>query len=72
MLEALNGLTDDAREALRLRYMEGLPSKEIAERLGKSDGATRVLLSRSLTKLQEILSGNSEFQSLIIQRPNSE
>ncbi len=69
MLEALNNLPDDAREALRLRYMEGLPSKEIAERLGKSDGATRVLLSRSLNKLQDILSGNDEFQSLIIPRP---
>ncbi|MCA9028246.1 MAG: sigma-70 family RNA polymerase sigma factor [Planctomycetaceae bacterium] len=72
MMEALNSLPEDAREALRLRYMDGLPSKEIADRLGKSDGATRVLLSRSLNKLQEILSGNDEFQSLIIPRPNPE
>ncbi len=69
MLEALQSLPDDARDALRLRYLEGLPSKEIAERLGKSDGATRVLLSRSLNKLQDILSQNDEFQSLIIPRP---
>lgn len=70
MLDALQSLPDDAREALRLRYLEGLPSKEIAQRLGKSDGATRVLLSRSLTKLQSLLSQNDEFQSLIIQKPS--
>lgn len=65
MLEALERLPEDAREALRLRYIEGLPSKEIAERLGKSDGATRVLLSRSLNKLQEMLAQNDEFQTLV-------
>ncbi|MGE0374821.1 MAG: sigma-70 family RNA polymerase sigma factor [Planctomycetaceae bacterium] len=67
MLEALRSLPDDAREALRLRYLEGLPSKDIAERLGKSDGATRVLLSRSLNKLQDLLSQNDEFQTLVLQ-----
>ena len=61
----------DAREALRLRYLEGLPSKEIAVKLGKTDGATRVLLSRSLNKLQEMLSQNDEFQSMIMPRPGS-
>ena len=69
MLEALQSLPDDARDALRLRYLEGLPSKDIAQQLGKSDGATRVLLSRSLNKLQDMLSQNDEFQSLIIPRP---
>jgi DNA-directed RNA polymerase specialized sigma24 family protein len=33
----------------------GLPSKEIAQKLGKTDGAVRVMLSRSLGKLQELL-----------------
>ncbi len=69
MLEALESLPDDARDALRLRYLEGLPSKDIAQQLGKSDGATRVLLSRALNKLQDMLSQNDEFQSLIIPRP---
>lgn len=70
MLEALASLPEDAREALRLRYLEGLPSKEIAERLGKTDGATRVLLTRSLNKLQEILGRNSDFQSLLAPKPS--
>lgn len=46
---------DDHREALRLRYAEGLPSKEVAKRLGKTDVAVRVLLARLVRKLQELL-----------------
>lgn len=53
--EAIQQLPSDQREALRLRYVENLPSKEIAERIGKSDAAVRVMLTRSLKKLQEIL-----------------
>lgn len=45
----------DHREALRLRYGEGLPTKEVAAKLGKSDVATRVLLSRLVQQLQERL-----------------
>jgi len=55
LAEALEGLPEDQREALRLRYVEGLPSKEIAERLGKTDGAIRVMLTRSLNRLQTLL-----------------
>lgn len=55
LFEALQKLPEDQREALRLRYVEGLPSKEIAERLGKTDGAIRVMLTRSLGKLQDLL-----------------
>jgi RNA polymerase sigma-70 factor (ECF subfamily) len=53
--EVLATLPDESREALRLRYVDGLPTKEIAERLGKSDGAVRVLLTRSLNKLQSLM-----------------
>jgi RNA polymerase sigma-70 factor (ECF subfamily) len=52
---ALATLSDETREALRLRYIEGLATKEIAERLGKSDVAVRVLLSRSLVRLQTVI-----------------
>lgn len=55
LLAALEALPGDQREALRLRYVEGLPSKEIADRLGKTDGAVRVMLTRSLAKLQTLL-----------------
>ncbi len=55
VLAAIDTLPEEQREALRLRYLVGLPSKEIAQKLGKSDGAVRVMLSRSLGKLQEML-----------------
>ena len=55
MLAALDTLPDEQREALRLRYLIGLPSKEIAQKLGKSDGAVRVMLSRGLSRLQDLL-----------------
>jgi RNA polymerase sigma-70 factor (ECF subfamily) len=53
---AVNSLPEEQRELLRLRYVEGLPTKDVAERLGKTDGAVRVLLTRTLSKLQELLS----------------
>ncbi len=55
MLAALESLPEEQREALRLRYLVGLPSKEIAERLSKSDGAVRVMLSRGLSRLQQLM-----------------
>jgi RNA polymerase sigma-70 factor (ECF subfamily) len=65
LLQALEALPEESRVALQLRYVENLPSKEIAARLGKTDGATRVLLTRSLNKLQDLLAGNSLFQSFV-------
>lgn len=55
LAEALAKLPEDQREAIRLRYVENMPSKEIAEKLGKSDAAIRVMLTRSLKKLQALL-----------------
>lgn len=55
LLEALAKLPQDQQSALRMRYIEDLPSKQIAERLGKSDAAVRVMLTRSLKKLNELL-----------------
>ena len=55
LMEAIAALPEESRTALRLRYVENLPSKEIADRLGKSDGAVRVLLTRTLNRLQQLL-----------------
>jgi RNA polymerase sigma-70 factor (ECF subfamily) len=60
LLAALDNLPTEQREALRLRYVDGLPSKDIAQRLGKTDGAVRVMLTRSLAKLQEMLGVGGE------------
>jgi RNA polymerase sigma-70 factor (ECF subfamily) len=53
--QAIEQLPQENRDAIRMRYVESLPSKEIAERLGKSDGAVRVLLTRSLKRLQSLI-----------------
>jgi RNA polymerase sigma-70 factor (ECF subfamily) len=42
-----------------MRYVENRPSKEIAEVLQKSDGAVRVMLTRSLRQLEELLDEGS-------------
>ncbi len=55
LLDALAELGEEQRDALRLRYVDGLATKQIAQRLGKSDGSIRVMLSRSLDRLQQIL-----------------
>jgi len=60
LADALMALPEEHREAIRLRYVEGLPSREIAAKLNKTDGAVRVMLTRSLKKLQEILGPESQ------------
>lgn len=52
---AMEKLSPDMQSAIRWRFLENLPSQEIAKRLGKTDVATRVLLSRAVRKLQQSL-----------------
>jgi RNA polymerase sigma-70 factor, ECF subfamily len=59
VLDALETLPADQRDAIRLHFLEGLPSKEIARRLGKDDVAVRVMLSRSIQRLRRLLSISS-------------
>jgi RNA polymerase sigma-70 factor (ECF subfamily) len=55
LLEALHQIPETQAEAIRLRYMEGLPLAEIVERMGKSDTAVAGLLKRGLQKLRTIM-----------------
>jgi RNA polymerase sigma-70 factor (ECF subfamily) len=55
LMDVVATLPDEHQQALRLRYGEGLPTKDVAQKLGKSDVATRVLLSRLVQQLQERL-----------------
>ncbi len=55
MMEALHQIPETQAEAIRLRYMEGLPLAEIVDRMGKSDTAVAGLLKRGLQKLRTIL-----------------
>ncbi len=58
LIEALHQLPETQAEAIRLRYMEGLPLSEIVERMGKSDTAVAGLLKRGLQKLRAIMTSD--------------
>ena len=59
--EALRRLPALQQEVLRLRFGAGLRCAQIAEILGKREGAVRVLLSRAVTLLRTLYeSGNEE------------
>lgn len=55
LIQAMKELPENQQQVLELRYSKGKSSKEIAVEIGKSDGATRVLITRSLQKLKEVL-----------------
>jgi RNA polymerase sigma-70 factor (ECF subfamily) len=46
--EHINRLPQDRRQALVLRFVEEMSTREIGEVLGRSEGATRVLIHRAL------------------------
>ena len=52
---AIRSLPEDQQQALTLRYVQNLGSKEIAEQLGKSDGAVRVMLTRATKRLEKLM-----------------
>ena len=55
VLEGLQELPDDRREALIMRFALGMDNREIARALGRSDGATKVLIHRAIRQLDGIV-----------------
>ncbi len=55
MLDGVQLLPDDRREALIMRFALGMDNREIARALGRSDGATKVLIHRAIKQLQELV-----------------
>jgi RNA polymerase sigma-70 factor, ECF subfamily len=53
VLEGVSRLPDDRREALIMRFALDMDNKEIARALGRSEGATKVLLHRAIKQLEE-------------------
>ncbi len=51
----LASLNDNDRQALTLYYIEQEPMTSVAKSLGKSEGATRVLIHRGIKKLRKHL-----------------
>jgi RNA polymerase sigma factor (sigma-70 family) len=55
MVEALETLAEDQREALKLRVIDGLPYPDVAARLHCAEAAARQRVSRGLRRLALIL-----------------
>jgi RNA polymerase sigma-70 factor (ECF subfamily) len=55
VLEGVAGLPEDRREALIMRFALGMDNREIARALGRSEGATKVLIHRAIRQLEERL-----------------
>jgi len=56
----LDRLPDDRREALIMRFALGMDNREIARALGRSDGATKVLIHRAIKQLREEMGNDPE------------
>jgi RNA polymerase sigma-70 factor (ECF subfamily) len=55
VLRGVAGLPEDRREALIMRFAIGMDNREIARALGRSEGATKVLIHRAIKQLEERL-----------------
>ena len=55
ILAGVQELPDDRREALIMRFALGMDNREIARALGRTDGATKVLLHRAIRQLEEFV-----------------
>jgi len=55
VIDKLQDLPDDRREALIMRFALGMSNREIARALGRSDGATKVLIHRAIKQLEEAI-----------------
>ena len=54
LIDKINELPPVYREVVYLRFVEGLPPKEIGEIVGKSVGAVSVSIHRGIEKLREL------------------
>ena len=55
ILAGIEHLPEDRREALIMRFSLGMDNREIARAMGRTDGATKVLIHRAIRQLEEIV-----------------
>ena len=60
ILDGVEQLSGDRREALIMRFALGMDNREIARALGRTDGATKVLLHRAVKQLEGIVRGDEK------------
>ncbi len=56
VLEGVSNLPGDRREALIMRFALDMDNREIARALGRTEGATKVLIHRAIKQLEQGLS----------------
>lgn len=61
--QAMEQLTEEQREVLRLRFFGGLTSKEAGSILDKSDGAVREMQRAAIERLRLVLGAGSQPKS---------
>ncbi len=61
MLAAISDLPPNQKQVIILRFIEGLANQEVARIMGKRQGAVRMLQTRALASLRQIL-GSRELQ----------
>ena len=59
ILRGVQQLPDDRREALIMRFALDMDNREIARALGRTDGATKVLIHRAIRQLEEIVQADA-------------
>ncbi|HEV2819744.1 MAG TPA: sigma-70 family RNA polymerase sigma factor [Solirubrobacteraceae bacterium] len=57
ILHGIDKLSSERRDALVMRFALDMDNREIARALGKTDGATKVLLHRAVKQLEGIVRG---------------
>ena len=55
--QAMNKLSDDQRQLVTLKFIEGLGNDDVADIMDRSPGAIRVLQFRALSALRNLLTG---------------
>ena len=55
ILDGVQQLPDDRREALIMRFALGMDNREIARAMDRTDGATKVLIHRAIKQLEQLV-----------------
>jgi len=61
LLRAVHKLDEEEQQVVILRFVEGLSHKEVAEIIGKSEEASRVIQYRTIQRLQRYLTDGGDF-----------
>ena len=60
VMRRLDDLSEERRDALIMRFALDMSNREIARALGKTDGATKVLIHRAIKQLEELIEAEDQ------------